>query len=174
MIACRQKLEDLPRDLPLALDRLIRIGVGAHGDRIADVAGFGKLGSEELRSIRLGEELGFEVEPWREIEIRVRRPRVAIDASVLASLIRIDRLREPDVGRVVAGDDGARALHGDSGLERRKLLVALRGRRFPAVVRRLSRVAAEAIAGIESRAAPFERRLRSVCQVVSRRAWRPW
>ena len=40
----------------------------------------------------------------------MRRPRVAVDAAVLAALVRIDRLRERDVGRIVARDDRARAL----------------------------------------------------------------
>ena len=116
-----QHLDDLPRDLPLALDRLVRVGVGAERDRVAHVAALRELRAQQLRRVGLREELRLEVEARRQVEVRVRRPRVAVDAAVLAALVRIDRLRERDVGRIVARDDRARALdrHGRAELGRR-------------------------------------------------------
>jgi len=57
------------------------------------------------------------------------RPREAVDAAVLAAAIGIDRAVEADVGRVVAGDDLARGVDRNRGLERRQFLDA-----SPAVV----------------------------------------
>jgi hypothetical protein len=77
---------------------------------------------------------------------------------VLASLIRIDRLREGDVGRIVARDDRARALQGDRRLQRRQRIVAFTVLRRPAIVDGFARIASKAIAGIERRAASLDRR----------------
>src|SRR5450755_2656991 len=38
----------------------------------------------------------------------MRGPRVAIDTTVLAAAVGIDRLRERDIGRIVARDNAAR------------------------------------------------------------------
>jgi septum formation inhibitor-activating ATPase MinD len=53
---------------------------------------------------------------------------------MLAAAIGIDRTVEGDVGRLVAGDDGARLLDLHLGLERRQLL-----ERVPAVVEDMPR-----------------------------------
>ena len=53
----------------------------------------------------------------------MRGPRVAVDAAVLAAVVRIDRLRERDVRRVVARDDRARLLDRHRGLQRRQRVV---------------------------------------------------
>ena len=66
------------------------------------VARLRELGAQQRGGVGLGEELRLEIEARREVEVRVRRPRVAVDAAVLAALVRIDRLRERDVGRIVA------------------------------------------------------------------------
>ena len=73
------------------------------------------------------------------------RPRKAVDAAVLAAPVRIDRAVKADIGRIVAGDDLARGIERDRGLERRQFIEAL-----PAVVegdprlglRRIARAAA--------------------------------
>src|SRR5713226_6035432 len=67
------------------------------------------------------------------------RARVAVDAAVLAAAVRVDRLLEADVGRVVARDNRARALLGDRGLEQARVLLL----GSPAVVERLAQGAFE-------------------------------
>src|SRR5207253_874171 len=94
----------------LALGGLIRIGVGAERDRLADVARMAELLVEEFSGVRLVEDLGLEVEARRKIHVGMGRPCEAVAAAVLAAAIRIDRLREADVRRVVPGDDRAGGL----------------------------------------------------------------
>ena len=96
--------------------------------------------------------LRLEVEARRQVEVRVRRPREAVDAAVLAALVGIDRLVERDVRRIVVRDDRARtagssrsSCSGGSGSSRRVRVVVV-----PAVVDRLARVAAEAVRGVEA------------------------
>ena len=67
------------------------------------------------------------------------RARVAVNAAVLAAAVRIDRLRETDVGRVVVRDDGARAFDGDEGLQFTRIGFVRR----PAVVEHFPRDAFE-------------------------------
>ena len=61
--------------LPLALDRLVGIGVGAERHDLRAVARIGKLALEQLGGIRLGVELGLEVEAGRVAEEAVGRAR---------------------------------------------------------------------------------------------------
>src|SRR5690606_8399579 len=53
--------------------------------------------------------------PRGEVEVGVAGPREAVHAAVLAAPVRIHRLAEAHVGRLVAADDAARALRGDHG-----------------------------------------------------------
>ena len=99
MRALGEHLDHLPGDPPLALDRLVGIGVGAQRDRLAAVARMGQLAAQQFGGIGLGEQPGLEIEAGRQVEVRVRGPRVAVDAAVLAALVGVDRLRERDVGR---------------------------------------------------------------------------
>ena len=71
------------------------------------VARRGEFFAQQLRGVALGEQLGLEVEAGRKIQVAVGRTRVAVDAAVLATAIRIDRPIEPDVRRFVAADDRA-------------------------------------------------------------------
>ncbi len=119
MPALAQHFEDRACHLPLPLDGLVRIRVRAERDRVAGVPRLRELPAQEQRGIRLGEELRLEIEARGEIEIGVGRARVAVDAAMLAALVRVDRLRERNVGRGVAADDRPRRLDRDRGLERR-------------------------------------------------------
>ena len=119
------------------LDRLVGIGVGADRDGPRLVAGLGQLLLQQLRRVRLDEQLRFEIEPGRQPHVGVRRPGEAVGAAVLAAAIGVDRAVEGDVGRLVAGDDLARPLDLHLGLERRQLL-----ERAPAVVEGLDDLAA--------------------------------
>src|SRR6185369_12033122 len=87
-------------------------------------------------------------------EIGMGRPRVAVDAAVLAAAIRIDRLRERDVWRLVAGDDRARCVDRYRGLDRRRLLRLLI-ERAPAVVDPNPGLRLEAAVRIGDGAAPL-------------------
>ncbi len=157
MAALRQHLEDAAGDLELALERLVGVGVGAERDRPAAVPRVGELALEDLCRVVLGEQPGLEIEPGRQAEVSVGRPRVAIDAAVLAAAIGVDRLLERDVGRGVARDHRA-ALVGDH-LGRRGRGLGLRlGERAPAVVERLERRRLEAVGGVVGRAAALVRR----------------
>ena len=124
-----QHLQDAAHDLVFFLDRLIGIGIGADGDGARRIARRRELFLQQHRRVRLHEQLGLEIEPGREPEIGVRRPREAIDAAMLAAAIGIDRAVEGNVGRLIARDDLARGVDLYRRLERRQFVEAL-----PAVV----------------------------------------
>ena len=148
-VACTlQHFENAAHDLPLALDRLVGIGIGADRDHARLVILRRQFLFQELRRIGLGEQFRFEVEPRRQAEERVGRPRKAVDAAMLAAPVGVDRTVEADIRRVVAGDDLARGIDRDSGLERRQFVETL-----PAVVERNPRFGLEPAAGIGLRAA---------------------
>ena len=148
MAGALQHFENAAHDLPLALDRLIGIGVGADRDHARLVILRRQFLFQQLRRIGLGEQFGFEVEPRRQAEKGVGRPRKAVDAAMLAAPVGVDRTVEADVGRIVAGDDLARGIDRDRGLERRQFIEAL-----PAVVERDARFGLEAAAVVGLRAA---------------------
>ena len=161
-----EHFENAAHDFVFALDRLIGIGVGADRDHARLVTGRGQFLLQQIRRIRLDQQPGFEIEPGRHSEKRMRRPREAVDAAMLAAAIGIDRTVEADVGRVVAGDDLARGIERHGGLERRQIVEAL-----PAVVERHPRLGLEPAAGVGLRAAAatplafdFDRKLGKGCR----------
>src|ERR1700681_440371 len=79
------------------------------------------------------------------------RPGKTVDAAVLAAPAGVDRTVEADIGRIVAGDDLARGVDRDRGLERRQVVEAL-----PAIVARDAGfvIAAAAIVGLRAGATP--------------------
>ena len=105
-----QHLEDRAGDAEPPLDRLIGVGVAAERDRPADVVFLAQLGGQQRRRLRLVEDAALEIEPRRQAEIGVARPRIAIDAAMLAAAIGIDRAVEADVRRFVARDDRPRRI----------------------------------------------------------------
>ncbi len=140
---------------PLLLDRLVGIGVAADVDRADHVAGFGQLRAQHLGEIALGAQLRFKIEAGRQVEVAVRRSRKTINAAVFAAAIRVDRLAEGDVRRVVAADHAARAFLGDLGARAWRILVQQRA--LPAVVLGLMADAFEAALGIGRSTAALER-----------------
>ena len=84
------------------------VGIRAEVDRRTAIARLGELRAQQLGGVGLGKQPRFEIESRRQIEVAVRWPRVAVDAAVLAAAIRVDRLLERHVGRIVAADDRAR------------------------------------------------------------------
>ena len=99
MAGAFKDFEDAAHDLVLALDRLIRIGVGADRDHARFVVPSRQLLFKQRRRIRLGEQLRFEIKARRKTEIGVGRPRKAVDAAVLAAAVRVDRAVEADIGQ---------------------------------------------------------------------------
>ena len=129
MVRGFQHFEHLAHDAAFALDRLVRIGVGADRDGPRLIAGLGDLFFQEFRRIGLGEELGFEIEARRQADIAVRRPRETVDAAMLAAPIGVHGAVEGNVRRGIACDDAARHLGLNLGLETRQLV-----QRGPAVI----------------------------------------
>ena len=148
MAGAFQHFENAAHDLPLALDRLIGIGIGADRDHARFVILRRQFLFQQLRRIGLGEQFRFEIEPRRQAEKSVGRPRKAVDAAMLATPVGVDRTVEADIRRIVAGDDLARGIDRDRGLERRQFVEAL-----PAVVERDPRFGLEPAAGVGLRAA---------------------
>jgi hypothetical protein len=73
MIALRQHLKAGARNPPIALNRLIRIGVGAKGNGGRDIALVRKLSAEQRRRVRFGKQLALKIKPRREIMKRMAR-----------------------------------------------------------------------------------------------------
>src|SRR5262245_43532693 len=97
-----QDFEYLACDSIAPLNRLIGIGIGAQCDGPRHIAWLRKFGTQQFRSIGLYEKLALEIEAGRKAHIGVARPRIAVDAAVLAATIGVDRAVEGYVGRFVA------------------------------------------------------------------------
>ena len=87
MAGALQHLENAAHHLILAFDRLIRVGVGADRDGARLIIGRRQFLFQKRRRVGLHEQLGLEVEPRRQPQEGMRRPREAIDAAVLAAAI---------------------------------------------------------------------------------------
>ena len=85
----------------------------------------------------------------------MRGPREAIHTAVLAAAVGVDRLREGNVRRVVAGDDAARVFRGDAGARARRGFV--QQHTLPAVVLGVVAEGFEAAFRIGSGAASLDR-----------------
>ncbi len=112
-----QHLDQLPRQRVFALDWLIRISIDAQRNRAGHIPRPRQLPPQQFRRICFGEQPGFEIQARRQIEIRVRGPCKTVATAMLAAAIRIDRLREPDVRRLIAADNAARGFLGDLGAQ---------------------------------------------------------
>src|SRR6185312_12354371 len=167
VVALGQHLQRGAGESPLLLDRLVGIGVAADVDRADLVAGFRQFGAQYFGEVGLGADPRFEVQPRREVEVAVAGPGKAINTSMLAPAIRVHRLVEGDVGRVVAGDDAARALLGDLGARARRGLVQQQA--LPAVVLGVVTDGLEAPLRVGGGAAALDR-LRWKDRVVHRRS----
>ena len=105
-----QYLDHAAGEAFVAFDWLVGIGVGTEVDGGRDVTTLAELLAQQRDRIALGEDLRLEIETGRKVQVRMRRPRVAIDAAVLTAAIGVDRLLEADVGRIVVRNDRARLL----------------------------------------------------------------
>src|SRR5260221_14629041 len=93
------------------------MGVGAKRYWHAPVAGLRDPAPQQRRRLGFGEDLGLKVQPRRHTEERMRLPREAVRAPVLAPAVRIQRDVERDVGRVVPREHRPRLV--DEDLRRR-------------------------------------------------------
>lgn len=83
MLGFQHHFDQLAGELELAFDRLVRIGVDAQRDRLRHVTRLRQLLAQQLRRIGLGEQLGLEVQAWRQVQIGVRGAREAVGAATL-------------------------------------------------------------------------------------------
>lgn len=81
MIAIVQHLQHVARDAQFAFDRLIGIGIAPQRDRLAAIAGPGQRLAQQIGSVGLGEQPGLEVQPRRQLQVRMRRARKAVNAA---------------------------------------------------------------------------------------------
>ena len=102
----QQDLKGLPGDPVFALDWLVRIGIGAQVDRRTHVARLRQLLFQHIGRVALGNQSGFKVQPGRHVPIGMAGPRIAVDATMFTTTIRVDGPIKRQVRRVVAGDDG--------------------------------------------------------------------
>src|SRR5690348_6231473 len=84
----------------------------------------------------------------------MRRPREAVDTTMLAAAIGIDRLLKGDVRRLVACDDAARGVIEHLGAQRRRRKVVVPPAIVPAVVDENTGVRLVAAGSVGERAAP--------------------
>lgn len=75
----RQHFDDAARYPIFTLDRLIGIGIGTDRDRRAAVARRCELLFEQACRVRLVEKPGLEIQAGREVQVAVRRSRIAIE-----------------------------------------------------------------------------------------------
>ena len=165
--AAGQHFEDAPHDAVALLDRLVGVRIGADGEHLASIAGPRQFLLQQRGRGRLGIEAALEVEPRRQAEPGVGRPRIAVDASMLAAPVGVDRAVEAEIGRVVARDDLARRLLGDGCAQRRRRFLY----RAPAVVERFRALALVTPAPVADRPPPFPNRLHAgtICGQMEQR-----
>ena len=101
MLKVSKNLEDFASKFELSFYRLIAICVRPKLHSLGSVPPFRQLLSQKGRSICLEEKFCLKIETRREAKIGVCRPGEAINATVLASSIGIDRTVKADVGALV-------------------------------------------------------------------------
>ena len=82
-----ESLQKLAGNAEFLLGRLVGVCICANRDRFASVGRLLPGLYEPGDGIRLVKDPGFEIEPGRQVEIAVARPRVAVNAAMLAALI---------------------------------------------------------------------------------------
>ena len=100
----REHFKTSPRELQLALDRLIRVSDAADGQYLWLPSLRGEFLSQQLRRVFFHQNLRFKVEARRKAKVLVIRPGITVDATVLATAIRIDARFKPNIGTVVVSD----------------------------------------------------------------------
>jgi hypothetical protein len=81
MLAFAQHFEHAAGQAILALARLVGVGIDAERDRLGHVRRVCQFTAQQFRRVDLGEQPGFEVEPWRQAEIAVGGPGKTVNAA---------------------------------------------------------------------------------------------
>jgi hypothetical protein len=154
MPAFLQQLDHRAGQPQLPLHRLVAIGGGADGQPPRLIGFLRQLRAQHRGDVALGDDLRFEVQPRRHVQVAVGRPRVAVDAAVLAAPVGIDRSVEVDVRRIVGADHAACVFPDHFGPRGRSLGLLDRA---PAVVVIEALVLLEAVRQPRGRAAALDR-----------------
>src|SRR5579863_2859080 len=104
-----------------------------------------------MRRVRLVEKTCLEIDAGRETHVGVARPRVAVDAAMLAAAIGVDGILEGNIRRIVARDDMSRPIGLDGRGDALGLLL-----RVPAIVHVLEIAPLEAAGGVRERASSLQ------------------
>jgi hypothetical protein len=105
-----QHLNTAARDPQFSLDGLVWIGDAAQHQRLRLPPWRFQFRAQQFRGIGFHHYFAFEIEAGRKPEILVCRPRVTINAAVLAPAIRIQARFESDVRTRIAGDNRFRSV----------------------------------------------------------------
>lgn len=100
---------------------LVGIGDAAHGKGLGLPTFCGEFPAENVGRLVFDKDDAFKIQAGRESEELVRWPRIAVDASVFATSIRIDSGAKADVRAVVVGNERCRMVFEVSGLDGRIL-----------------------------------------------------
>ena len=152
-----QHLDQRPGQAKLALRRLVGIGDRADVDHRRLVTAARQGLSQTLCSVDLGDDAGLEVQPGRQVEIAVGRPRVAVNAAMLTTAVRVDREIETDVRGIVARQNGLDPLLEHLGAGRQRLRLHRLLQRAPAVVIGLALILGEPVRQLPGRATALDR-----------------
>ena len=98
----KEDLETFSRYSEAPLRGLVAVRDPAYRHGLGSPPGRGELRPQKLRRVFLDEYLRLEVEPGRQSQVLVRRPRVAVHAPVLAAPVGIHARAERHVGAVVS------------------------------------------------------------------------
>jgi len=79
----QQHLQRLARQPLLAFQRLVGIGIDTQGDRLGYIVRLAQFGLQAFGQVGLGDQPRFEIDPRREVPVRVAGPRKAVNADVL-------------------------------------------------------------------------------------------
>ena len=120
-----EHLEARARELQPPLDRLIRIGDATEADALRRPRLRQELLAQERRGVLLHENLALEVHARRQAEVLVIRPRVAVDAAVLAAAVRVEIHGHPDVRAVVVAQDAFRGVPKELRRSRRTIVIVI-------------------------------------------------
>ena len=117
MLGFEHHFEDATGQPVLAFDRLVRVGIGAHGDWLGSVRLARQFGSQRFDSVDLHIDVALKLDSCRMPQVGVAGARKAIRAPMLAPTIRVDRTFKPDVRTIIAGDYRLGAFHMFDGLK---------------------------------------------------------